>query len=342
MRLGICAAVALMLGSVAAAARSATPPVPRPNFEIYSVRVDGTGLRNLTNTPLDEDSPAVSPNGRQIAFVRTTAGNRDLWVMNADGSGQKQLTSSAAEDEAEPAWSPDGTSIAFATATRDVCPPRPCPKWSVRVVHPDGTGLREVAAGGRDARWSPNGRRLVLETDIDPYQEAESISVARLAGGVDKVVKTAGVVAHPVWSRDGRLAFLWDRGGGADLYVSRADGRARRRVAKNAEAPEWSPSGRQIAFVTLARLKIVRVRTRGVRSVARAEGFAWSRSGRRLALFREEPGRIAVVKPDGRAFRVVEKISGELDASWLGPWTWSRDGSTLLYAARVEQSPPPD
>ena len=94
--------------------------------------------------------------------------------------------------------------------------------------------------------------------------------------------------------------------------------------------------------MTLARLKIVRVRTRGVRSVARAEGFAWSRSGRRLALFREEPGRIAVVKPDGRAFRVVEKISGELDASWLGPWTWSRDGSTLLYAARVEQSPPPD
>jgi Tol biopolymer transport system component len=341
MRLGICAAVAVFLGSGAAAARGGAPPVPRPNFEIYSFRVDGTGLRNLTNSPLlDEDSPAVSPNGRQIAFIRTTAGNHDLWVMNADGSGQKQLTSSLAEDEQEPGWSPDGTSIAFTTATRDVCPPRPCPKWSVRVVHPDGTGLRELVTGGRDGRWSPTGRTLVLETDIDPYQEAESIAVARLGGGVGKIVKTTGAVAHPVWSRDGRLAFLWDRGGGADLYVSRADGRARRRVAKDADAPEWSPSGRQIAFLRATRLKIVSVRTRRVRNVAQADGFAWSRSGARLALFRAQ-GQIALVKPDGRGFRVVEKIRGRLGTSWLGRWSWSRDGSTLFYAARVEQSPPP-
>jgi hypothetical protein len=37
----------------------------------------------------------------------------------------------------------------------------------------------------------------------------------------------------------------------------------------------------------------------------------------------------------------VKSISGRLDASWLGPWTWSRDGSKLFYSARVEQSPPP-
>jgi Tol biopolymer transport system component len=336
MRLGICAAVALLLGSVAAGAGSATPPVPRPSFEIYSIRVDGTGIRNLTNSPLDEDSPAVSPNGRQIAFIRTTADNRDLWIMNADGSGQKQLTSSAAEDEEGPAWSPDGTSIAYTTATRDVCPPRPCPKWSVRVVHPDGTGFREVVAGGRDARWSPNGRKLALETDIDPYQEAESISVARLGSGVAKIVKTNGIVGHPVWSRAGRLAFTWNR----RLYVSGADGQARQRVAKNAEGPEWSPSGRQIAFLALPRLKIVSIRTRRIRNVGRADGFAWSRGGRRLTLFTEQ-GRIAVVKPDGRAFRVIENISGRLDTSWLGPWTWSRNAGTLFYAARLEQSPPP-
>jgi Tol biopolymer transport system component len=343
MRLGVCAAVALLLGSVAAAARSATPPVPAPSFEIYSIRVDGTGLRNVTNSPLDEASPAFSPNGRQIAFIRSIAGNWDLWVMNADGSGQKQLTTSADVDEFDPAWSPDGTSIAFTTATRDECPPHPCPRWSVRVVHPDGTDLHEVVAGGRGGRWSPNGRKLVLETDIDPYQEAESISVARLGGEVRKVSKTGDIVAHPVWSRDGRLAFLWTGARGPDLFVSRADGRARRLVAKDAEeAPEWSPSGRQIAFVTLGRLKIVTVRTRRVRSVARAESFAWSRNGRRLALFREEWGRIAVVKPDGRAFHAVTKISGQLDdSSWHGPWTWSPNGRRLVYAARIEPSPPP-
>jgi Tol biopolymer transport system component len=339
MRLGICAAVALLLGSVAAAARSATPPVPAPSFEIYSIRVDGTGLRNVTNSPLDEATPAVSPNGRQIAFVRGIAGNWDLWLMNADGSGQKQLTTSADVDEFDPAWSPDGTSIAFTTAVRDDCFPHPCRRLSVRVVHADGTEVREVFAGGRDGRWSPNGRKLVFETDIDPYEQAESISVARLGGDVRKVV-TDGIVAHPVWSRDGRLAF---GARGPDLFVSRGDGRARRLVAKDAEeAPEWSPSGRQIAFVTLGRLKIVTVRTRRVRSVVRrAEAFAWSRSGRRLAIFWEEWGRIAVIKPDGRAFHAVLKISGQLDDSWLGPWTWSRDGRRLVYAARIEPSPPP-
>ena len=335
MRLGICAAVAVLLGSLAAVAHVDATPIP-PSFEIYSIGVNGAGIRNLTHSPLDEGSPAVSPNGRKIAFVRTTAGNRDLWVMNADGSGQRQLTSSTAEDESEPVWSPNGALIAFTAGTRDACLPSPCPRWSVRVVRPDGTGLRDVVAYARAGRWSPNGRKLVLETDIDPYQEAESISVADLAGGVRKIVD-AGVVANPVWSRDGRIAFVLQ---GSGLYVARADGTARRRIAADAEEPDWSPTGRQIAFLTLNRVNVVAGSGGRAKRIALADGFAWSRSGRRLALFREQ-GRIAVIKPNGRSFRVVERVRGRLDASWLGPWTWSRDGKRLFYAARVEQSPPP-
>lgn len=339
MRLGICAAVAVLLGSLAAVAGGHASPVPT-SFDIYSLGLNGAGIRNLTHSLPDDDSPAVSPNGRKIAFIRTTAGNRDLWVMNADGSGPGPLTSSATEDEWDPVWSPDGRLIVFTTGTRDFCPPRPCPRWSVRLVRPDGSGLRELVAGGRSPRWAPNGRRLVLETDIDPYQEAESISVVGLARDVRKVIETTEVVAHPVWSRDGRLAFLWDRGEGAALFVSRADGRARRSIAVDAEDPEWSPSGGQIAFRALTRVKVVAARGGRAKTIARADGFAWSRSGRRLALFREQ-GRIAVVKPNGTAFRVVENISGRLDASWLGPWSWSPNGRRLFYAARVEPSPPP-
>src|SRR6266545_1649839 len=141
MRLGICAAVAVLLGSLAAAAHVDATPIP-PSFEIYSIGVNGAGIRNLTHSPLDEDSPAVSPNGRKIAFIRTTAGNRDLWIMNADGSGQRRLTSSSAEDERDPVWSPNGALIAFTSATRAPCVPGPCPPWSVRIVRPDGTNLR--------------------------------------------------------------------------------------------------------------------------------------------------------------------------------------------------------
>jgi Tol biopolymer transport system component len=337
MRFGFCVGLAALLVSLAGIARSDATPIP-PSFEIYSVGVNGAGIRNLTHSILDDHSPAVSPNGRKIAFIRTTAGNRDLWIMNADGSAQQRLTSST-EDESGPLWSPNGALIAFTAATRDRCLPGPCSPWSVRIIRPDGTSLREVVSYARNARWSPDGGRLVVETDIDPYQEAESISVARLAGGVRKIVETTGVLAHPVWSRGGRIAFLWDQGQGAALYVARADGGARRRISGAAESPEWSPSGRQLGFLTGNRLKIVAASGGRVRTIRRADGFAWSRNGRRIALFQNQ-GRIALVKPDGRGFRSVTRVRGTLDASWLGPWTWSRDGSRLVYAARVEQSPP--
>ena len=55
---------------------------------------------------------AVSPDGRQVAFVRENDGNFDIWVQNVDGSGLAQVTSSSYGDF-EPAWSPDGAKLAF-------------------------------------------------------------------------------------------------------------------------------------------------------------------------------------------------------------------------------------
>ena len=59
-------------------------------------------------------APAWSPDGRKIAFVSDRDGNSEIYVMNADGSGQRRLTRNPAYD-ADPAWSPDGRTIAFVT-----------------------------------------------------------------------------------------------------------------------------------------------------------------------------------------------------------------------------------
>jgi tetratricopeptide (TPR) repeat protein len=71
----------------------------------------GGGVSQLTSGPSDS-SPDWSPVATKIAFMRDTGGNWDIWVVNADGSGEQRLTTDTAVDGL-PAWSPDGTHIAF-------------------------------------------------------------------------------------------------------------------------------------------------------------------------------------------------------------------------------------
>lgn len=94
---------------------------------IIQIKTDGTLLKRLTTHAYDRDA-AWSPDGNQIAFVRPSGVRgdtpSDLFVMNADGSNLRQLTTTPAIRQG-PRWSPDGTRIVFAAA--DVQPPPPSP-----------------------------------------------------------------------------------------------------------------------------------------------------------------------------------------------------------------------
>ena len=65
------------------------------NWEIYVMNADGSGEKRLTRNPSHDASPAWSPDGRKIAFIRNLR-NPDIYVMNADGSGQRRLARNAA------------------------------------------------------------------------------------------------------------------------------------------------------------------------------------------------------------------------------------------------------
>lgn len=96
---------------------------PQGRIQIVVANQGGTDARELTFEG-DNLDPAWSPDGRQIAFLSNREGGFDLWVMNADGSNQHQVTRTGAKRANNPVWSPDGKWIAFDTTHLETFPTR--------------------------------------------------------------------------------------------------------------------------------------------------------------------------------------------------------------------------
>jgi len=79
---------------------------PFGDLDIFSVNVDGTGLKNVSNHPGGDYRPAWSPDGDRMAFISTRDGNAEVYVINVDGTDARRLTDTPFIDEESPAWRP--------------------------------------------------------------------------------------------------------------------------------------------------------------------------------------------------------------------------------------------
>lgn len=151
---------------------------------IYTIFVSETASQPLTNTEKEDRDPAWSPDGRQIAFASNRGTNFEIYLMNADGSGIRQLTQNPEADNISPAWSPDGRQIAFVSQYgRDA---------EISLIDAGGGGLRSLTQEqdffAESVTWSPDGSMIAYmvrnsrrETYIQTTSALGNFAFVRLA-----------------------------------------------------------------------------------------------------------------------------------------------------------------
>ena len=130
------------------------------NTDIWVMDANGANPTRLTTDAGSDDQPAWSPDGSKILFSRESA---NIFVMNADGSSQTDLTKGAGTLNVEPNWSPDGSRIAFASN-------RTSGNTDVWIMDASGANpVRLTTSSGVDIQpaWSPDGSQIAFASDRD-------------------------------------------------------------------------------------------------------------------------------------------------------------------------------
>ncbi len=191
------------------------------NSDIFRVPLGGGESAQLTNDPADDFAPAVSPDGKEVAFHSwRSGGSREIYVLRLDGGEVRQVTHSPAQ-EALANWSPDGKALTFTDIVSSGV-------WTVRRNGTGGWGEpRRLSAYGFLPQWSPDGRSIAFITNII----GGNIEIIPADSGAPRVVmdtlKSGTPPAQwPTWAKDGMIYFhTHDSHGTAEIYaVSPAGG----------------------------------------------------------------------------------------------------------------------
>jgi len=214
------------------------------SIELFTLDTRTGELLRLTNNSSGDLFPVWSPDGIQVAFVSERNGGRKPFMMNADGSNQRQLSEHGTQDII---WSPDGSLIAFASGD------------GLYTIKPDGSSETLLVDGVVDEpSWSPDGKWIAYYGDCAQFPDDCQVFIVE-QDGQNKRELIPGTTAYfwiVYWSPDSEYVALQFRFGDEDyeVFVVNRDGSNLRNVSNDPGEDllqGWSPDGEWVMFSSI-------------------------------------------------------------------------------------------
>jgi dipeptidyl aminopeptidase/acylaminoacyl peptidase len=323
---------------------------------IYVVPLSGGQPRQITQEGSRNERPRWSPDSRQIAFISDRAGTSQVWLMNADGSGAKQVTSLSTEAGGV-LFSPDGKRLVFSSEVYPECADDACNKQKLEAEKASQVKVRVYASllYRHWNQWQGQRRTHLFVTDIsggspkDLTPGTRDIPPFSLGGPDDYAISPDGQELCYVMNPDPELAVSTN----SELYVLPLAGGPPAKITINAGAdnsPQYSPNGKYLAYRAQLRAGYESDRWRLVvmdRSSGEARiltenldrwvgSFTWAPDSTRLFFVVEDRGRQAIqmISVSGGAARAVASGPSSLDDVRL-----AADGKTIVYTEQSASRP---
>ena len=225
--------------------------------DLWMIRSDGSGVRPITTSEgFDDSDPAVSPDGRSVAFIRFWNGPDESYLMVSDLGSTSPVVLSIWNPFSTPTWSPDGSQIAFTcqgpplTWELDICRVATaggCASYFVNVCTepPPVEHLTSTRFVESEPAWSPDGARIAFTLGCSaaacPPGVVGPESYIALLDPVTGSVTPVVPGHRPAWSPDGKRIVFAGNATNPGLNVINLDGTGLRRLTDDARdtAPSW-------------------------------------------------------------------------------------------------------